>query len=59
MKIIPMDEKGSDSNFCDNFTIPIQSQKELDRRLECFENGETTFYTWEEIKEELASKRLK
>lgn len=32
-------------------------RKELDRRLTRFENGETTFFTWEEIKKELASKK--
>jgi len=30
--------------------------KELDRRLDRFENGEMVFYTWEEIKKELAAK---
>ena len=30
--------------------------RELDRRLERLENGETTFLTWEEIQKELAAK---
>jgi len=36
--------------------LPEGQKEELDKRLKRFENGETTFFTWEEIKDELASR---
>jgi putative addiction module component (TIGR02574 family) len=35
-------------------TIPDSHKKELDRRLDEYERGETKFVTWDEIKERLA-----
>ena len=39
----------------DHTTIPLSAahEQELDRRLSRYENGETTFVTWQDIKNEL------
>jgi putative addiction module component (TIGR02574 family) len=39
----------------DHEEIPLSpgQEQELDRRLERYEKGETTFFTWNAIKEEL------
>lgn len=49
--------ENNERNFDEVFMIPIEYQKELDRRLTRFENGETAFYTWEEIRKELTQKK--
>lgn len=56
---LSMVEKIWDSIDQSDIPVPESHKQELDKRLKRFENGETTFYTWEEIKEELASRRLK
>ena len=32
---------------------PVEHQKELDNRLARYEKGETTFFSWDQIKNEL------
>lgn len=36
-----------------NIQTPFSHELELDRRLERYENGETTFFSWDDIKVEL------
>ena len=46
-------EKIWDSIDHDDILIPDAHQQELDRRLNRYANGETTFVSWESIKKEL------
>jgi putative addiction module component (TIGR02574 family) len=46
-------EKIWDSIDHDNITMPVSHEQELDRRLERYANGETTFVSWDAIKSEL------
>jgi putative addiction module component (TIGR02574 family) len=46
-------EKIWDSIAHDNIAMPVSHEQELDRRLERYTNGETTFVTWDAIKSEL------
>ena len=50
---ILMIEKIWDSIDHDNIPIPGNHQQELDRRLDRYADGETTFVSWESIKKEL------
>ncbi|HVW14284.1 MAG TPA: addiction module protein [Mucilaginibacter sp.] len=48
-------EKIWDSIDQKNLEVPNAHQEELDRRLERYNRGETTFVSWDEIKAELKS----
>lgn len=48
-------EKIWDSIDHDNIAMPVSHEQELDRRLERYANGETTFVSWDAIKSELNS----
>jgi len=48
-------EKIWDSIDRKNIELPDSHKKELDRRLERYEKGETSFVSWDEIKKELSS----
>jgi putative addiction module component (TIGR02574 family) len=50
---ILMIEKIWDSIDRSNIPLPVTHEQELDRRLNRYENGETTFVTWSDIKNEL------
>jgi len=52
---ILMIEKIWDSIDPANLTLPEAHAQELDRRLSRYENGETTFFSWNDIKNELNS----
>lgn len=38
----------------DSFELPLSQKKELDKRLERFNKGETSFYTWEQVEQKLS-----
>lgn len=46
-----------DSIDPDTIEVPASHQQELDRRLNRYENGETIFFSWNEIKSELNSNK--
>jgi putative addiction module component (TIGR02574 family) len=48
-------EKIWDSIDHNNVELPDSHKQELDRRLERYQKGETTFVSWDEIKKELSS----
>lgn len=50
---ILMIEKIWDSIDRDNIQTPASHEQELDRRLARYEKGETTFVSWDSIKNEL------
>lgn len=50
---ILMIEKIWDSIDHDNIETPAGHQQELDRRLARYEKGETSFFSWADIKNEL------
>ncbi|HEY5326909.1 MAG TPA: addiction module protein [Mucilaginibacter sp.] len=50
---ILMIEKIWDSIDHTNISLPVTHEQELDRRLSRYENGETTFVSWSDIKNEL------
>jgi len=50
---ILMIEKIWDSIDHTDIALPAAHEQELDRRLNRYENGETTFVTWGDIKNEL------
>ncbi|MEO6978715.1 MAG: addiction module protein [Mucilaginibacter sp.] len=52
---ILMIEKIWDSIDHNSIETPASHQEELDRRLARFEKGETTFYSWADIKKELSA----
>jgi putative addiction module component (TIGR02574 family) len=54
---IAMVEKIWDSIDHENISLTEAQQNELDRRLERYEKGETTFVTWDSIKKELNAAR--
>ncbi len=54
---ILMMEKIWDSIDREKIEIPAAHQQELDQRIARYEKGETTFVTWESIKQELNSDR--
>lgn len=54
---LSMGEKIWDSIDHDKIAIPDSHQHELDRRLERYEKGETTFASWDDIRAELRSAR--
>ncbi|MDO3641801.1 MAG: addiction module protein [Mucilaginibacter sp.] len=54
---LSMIEKIWDSIDQTNIPVPESHKQELDRRLERFEKGETTFVTWESIRNELNTAR--
>jgi putative addiction module component (TIGR02574 family) len=50
---ILMIEKIWDSIDHADIPLPISHEQELDRRLRRYENGETTFVSWNDIKNDL------
>jgi putative addiction module component (TIGR02574 family) len=46
-------EKIWDSIDHKNITTPVAHEEELNRRLDRYEKGETTFVSWDSIKNEL------
>jgi len=56
---LSMVEKIWDSIDQSDIPVPESHKKELDKRLERFENSETKFFTSQEIKEEIALNKLK
>jgi putative addiction module component (TIGR02574 family) len=50
---ILMIEKIWDSINHNDIQIPVAQKQELDRRMARYENGETGFVSWKEIKSEL------
>jgi putative addiction module component (TIGR02574 family) len=50
---ILMVEKIWDSIDPESIPMPLTHELELDRRLKRYENGETTFVSWDDIKNEL------
>ena len=50
---ILMIEKIWDSIDHSDISSPISHEQELDRRLERYQKGETTFVSWDDIKNEL------
>lgn len=46
-------EKIWDSIDHDNISTPVSHEQELDNRLARYAKGETTFVSWESIKQEL------
>ena len=47
IKVLLKDEDGTSSQ------LPQSHKEELDRRLSRIDNGETKFYTWEEVEKKL------
>jgi putative addiction module component (TIGR02574 family) len=54
---ILMIEKIWDSIDHNNIETPESNKEELDRRLDRYEKGETKFYSWNDIKNELNGSR--
>jgi putative addiction module component (TIGR02574 family) len=54
---ILMVEKIWDSIDPESIPVPFTYDLELDRRLNRYENGETTFVSWDSIKNELGGTR--
>lgn len=52
-------EKIWDSIDHKNIEIPDSHKAELDKRIERYERGETSFVSWDEIKKELSSYKNK